>query len=877
MSDKILPEFSTFPTPSVTRRAFLKSWGAAAGVLATSPLAVAADSQTTATAAASNPSRGRTFHVMPHSHIDVEWYWTFATAREWTKDILDKAMALLRRDPQFRFTQDQVVLLKSYWEGLGPEDRAFFKQMAAEGRLALVGGMYVQPEVAEPGGESLVRQILVGQQWLMATLGVRARCGWFIDTFGQIPQLPQILRLAGYDSYVFLRDIPPTFPIDTMPADFLCESPDGSRILTHWMAGGYSTSDAQVREKLAHSHGSAVLLPFGSDVSRPTQDSSAMREEMAERLVKLGVQEPQLKISTAPDYLEKLRGAAGELPVLKQDFNPPLRVEDLRGTYSNRIELKKSNRTAEAALYNAECLAAIASLGGLSYPHAAFAQLWERLLFTHFHDTMGGSHSDPVYRAAMERLASVQKEAEQMALNSLRHQLPKAEGGAWLVVYNTLSYARTEPCQLRIPIEQFPSRSALRLENAAGQPVPFREVASDEDLASAPERVIEFVAEEIPATGYRAYRLATESRQRVKPQRRINSPSLENDRFRLEWNPQSGDLTRLYDKRRECEVLAGPSNVLIAAKEQQPELEGDLHLTGEVERSSDSTALLITPTADDLGVRLRTVNRFADALLERETVLFDGLDRIHFRTILHNFSGGDVLIKASFAPLLDWSRAQPVYETPFASTQRPAGHFAAQTWVDCSDGKQGVALLNRGTPGYWIGDRKLELVLLRSFANYTGYQQRGRRRNLPGYDKSTQTELAREHGTHEFDYALLPHAGTWRTAQLPQSGRSYNTPLLSLPGLGQTLRGAAGRSFLACSPDFVLTALKQAEDGGGLILRGYETKGEAHPVILRLPRTVKQVRRASLLEEPAEELPVSRGQVKFACRPHEIVTLRLRC
>ena len=62
-----------------------------------------------------------------------------------------------------------------------------------------------------------------------------------------------------------------------------------------------------------------------------------------------------------------------------------------------------------------------------------------------------------------------------------------------------------------------------------------------------------------------------------------------------------------------------------------------------------------------------------------------------------------------------------------------------------------------------------------------------------------------------------------------------------------------------------------------VILRGYETKGEAHPVILRLPRTVKQVRRASLLEEPAEELPVSRGQVKFACRPHEIVTLRLRC
>ena len=189
----------------------------------------------------------RTLYLMPHSHIDVEWYWTFATTQEWTKDILDKAMALLRRDPDYRFTQDQVVLLKSYWEGLGAEDRAFFKQMVAEGRLAIVGGMYVQPEVAEPSGEALVRQILVGQQWLAATLGVRARCGWFIDTFGQVPQLPQILRQAGYDAYVFWRDIPLDYPIASLPADFYCESPDGTRILTHWLAGGYSFSDAHIQ------------------------------------------------------------------------------------------------------------------------------------------------------------------------------------------------------------------------------------------------------------------------------------------------------------------------------------------------------------------------------------------------------------------------------------------------------------------------------------------------------------------------------------------------------------------------------------------------------------------------------------------------------
>jgi len=32
-------------------------------------------------------SANRTFHIMPHSHIDVEWYWSYATTRSWTRAI----------------------------------------------------------------------------------------------------------------------------------------------------------------------------------------------------------------------------------------------------------------------------------------------------------------------------------------------------------------------------------------------------------------------------------------------------------------------------------------------------------------------------------------------------------------------------------------------------------------------------------------------------------------------------------------------------------------------------------------------------------------------------------------------------------------------
>jgi alpha-mannosidase len=335
-------------------------------------------------------------------------------------------------------------------------------------------------------------------------------------------------------------------------------------------------------------------------------------------------------------------------------------------------------------------------------------------------------------------------------------------------------------------------------------------------------------------------------------------------------------LTALRDKRRDREVLTGPSNVRVFAREQKPNLEGNLHLTGEEICTSDYAATAVTSEQDDLALRVRSVTRFPDCVLEREIILWDRLERIDFRTMLRDFTGGDVLVKAAFSPRLDWAKAEHVYETPFAATVRPEGHFAARTWVDCSDGRCGVALLNRGTPGYWIANGRLELVLLRSLANYTDYQRNARGKGVPGYEHSTQTELAREQGTHQFDYTLVPHSGSWRSGRLPELGLGYNTPLICLAGLGAAASKDAGRSFIACSPDFLLTAIKCAEDGRGLIVRGYETRGQSHRVTMRLPREVRRVQRANLLEEAGEALPVSRGRVSFPCRPHEIVTILLR-
>jgi hypothetical protein len=59
------------------------------------------------------------------------------------------------------------------------------------------------------------------------------------------------------------------------------------------------------------------------------------------------------------------------------------------------------------------------------------------------------------------------------------------------------------------------------------------------------------------------------------------------------------------------------------------------------------------------------------------------------------------------------------------------------------------------------------------------------------------------------------------------------------------------------------------------VVRGFETRGQAHPVSLRLAPWVSAIRRASLLEEPEAELPLRDGIAEFTVAPHEIVTLLL--
>ena len=114
-----------------------------------------------------------------------------------------------------------------------PAMDAEIKQRIKEGRWEVVGGMWVEPDLNMPDGESQVRSLLLGKRWYKQHYGVDVRIGWNPDSFGYNWQLPQIYKRAGVDYFVTQKMT--WNDTNQLPFKlFWWQSPDGSKVLSYF-------------------------------------------------------------------------------------------------------------------------------------------------------------------------------------------------------------------------------------------------------------------------------------------------------------------------------------------------------------------------------------------------------------------------------------------------------------------------------------------------------------------------------------------------------------------------------------------------------------------------------------------------------------------
>ncbi|MGB8960215.1 MAG: hypothetical protein WCC00_14500, partial [Candidatus Aminicenantales bacterium] len=388
-----------------------------------------------AAAPAPVPPRELTAHLVGHAHIDLSWLWRWEeTVADIARYTFKGTLAQMDKMPGLTFAQSQAAIYDAI-EKDQPELFARISRKIKEGTWVPVGGMWVEPDANMPDGEALARQLLYGKRYFLDKFGVDVKVGWNPDTFGHNWQLPQILRRAGIDSYVFGRCAPGPDPTHF----FWWEGMDGSRVLGYVPAGWYNVSlQDGTRQILETARKNTAIKDFmilygaGDHGGGPRDVDLAAIKKLRE-----DPNEPRLVFDLPEAYLKGITAANGAaLPVVRRELN-----FTFPACYTTQAATKKNNRQLESLLVTAEKFSAIAATSGFRdyYPERDIDEAWKIVLRNQFHDILDGSSIGPVYDevAGFYRQARTRGErALDFSLETIGNAIDTRGEGFPVVVYN---------------------------------------------------------------------------------------------------------------------------------------------------------------------------------------------------------------------------------------------------------------------------------------------------------------------------------------------------------------------------------------------------------------------------------------------------------
>jgi alpha-mannosidase len=326
-----------------------------------------------------------------HAHIDSAWLWPIRETKRKCARTFASAVRLMDDYPDYHFTCSQAAQY-DWIERDHPTLFQDIREKVAAGQWHPVGGMWVEPDMNLPSGESIVRQLVIGQRYFESRFGMRSTVIWIPDVFGYPATLPQIFQQGGCSRFVTQKlswNKQNVFPHST----FWWEGLDGSRVLTHFPP--VDTYNAEIvpheilhAERNFKEHGWSTwsLMPFGhgNGGGGPTREMM----ERARRMADLDGITP-LSVGTVEEFFGQVEGevtAGAPVPV----WTGELYFEMHRGTLTSQSATKVGNRLCERLLREAE-LWWVAAGGASPDLLSEIEDLWKDVLLQQFHDIIPGS------------------------------------------------------------------------------------------------------------------------------------------------------------------------------------------------------------------------------------------------------------------------------------------------------------------------------------------------------------------------------------------------------------------------------------------------------------------------------------------------------
>lgn len=728
------------------------------------------------------------------------------------------------------------------------------KQRIQEKRVELVNGFFLESTINLSGGEALVRLGVEGLRWYEQMLGVRPKYAWMIDVCGTHDQMAQISSGLGLEAMVYTRRNP------TGKTIYWSVSPDGSQILT-LSPGEYSEASSifstkvpltaeelSALEKFFESkeaitpEGAPILVLAGGDdyalapvvKKYPSEFLNQWAEAAPGRTV---------DFATLSDYvgsiLPEIQSGTIRIPAL---FGGT--AYDFDAFWIENPTVKSRYRRDEHALQAAEILATIASLTMQhEYPVKALYNSWILMCLNMDRNTLWGSAGGMVFVSdqswdVRDRFEWVKKTTDQVFEASGKALLPE---GDQIGLFNPLNWNRNDPVELRLP-------AGTSLDGVVCESLPNGSV---------------LCGIEMPSISVGGWKLA---RRPAEAPRSIDLPEvLETNYYSFSIDRRTGALTSLKLKKTGRELLAGPSNVIVAERPFKKQDTPADYMAPRPERTrlATSSDQLTTVQVSKGSVALTIEARgtfYGGGAIRRVIRFYHESSRIDFETELNDIPNYTVVVSefCLASDVLEIRRGIP-FGFSHGAWSKPdldlhgwtKGIVPTVRWIDYAlAGGGGFAILDRGLAGRELNQRTPIIYLLNAEDKYHGFENSW----LSGK------------GRHLLPYSLVAYDETWREARIPQMAWEYNREPVVIPGRVNT----QAHAFLETSDNLIVEALRR--EGNHIELRLVECFGLPGTATVKLLLPHNNATLMDLIGRKQTALPRS-SPYQFAIRPQQIVTM----
>lgn len=786
----------------------------------------------------------RKLHLLSNAHLDPVWLWEWEEGAGAALSTFRAAASFCEEFDGYVFNHNEALLYQ-WVEDYEPELFKRIQKLVKQGRWHIMGGWYLQPDCNMPSGESMVRQILSGRHYFQRKFQVKPTTAINFDSFGHSRGLVQIMKQAGFDSYIFMR------PDDRQAGpqqEFVWVGFAGSELMAFQVEEGYNSKLGHSRQKIEawlekypDKRLGMVLWGVGNHGGGPTRKDLKEIYELINSTTDV-----EIIHSTPEQYFSELSNQIDRLPRFADELNPRF-----VGCYTSMIRLKQKHRLLENELFRAEKMLSFAALQGLlEYPKAQLDAALHDLMVSEFHDILPGSSIQPAEEASLHLLGHGIELASRLKARAFFAlaigQQPAAEGEYPILVYNPHPYPVKGifACEFVLADPNWEDRYSLPIVYQKGKRIPSQPEQEHCNLAVDWRKRVVFAAELAP-TSMNRFDCRIEmldSKPAPSLQEENGAFLFQTDELTVRINACTG-LMDQYIVNGISYLQEGafcPQVIEDNADSWRMDTNRFEPVIGQFQLMEQRAGSEFSGIKDKLLPSVRViedgeVRTVIEALLEyRSSVICltyklpkSGSEvEVHIRLY---WNEKDKLLKLQIPTTLQQTDTlgQTMYGLQKLADDRTEA--VAQKWSGLVTETLAVTLINNGTYGLDSSDGELRPTLVRS-PGYTAH---------PFFDRplmpADRFSPRIDQGERMYTFWLNAGDREERMTRIDREALSLNEQpyLLSFFPHGE---GKSAKPLMQLEDETVLcTAFKQAEDGPGYIIRLFEPTGQARTTTVTMP------------------------------------------